>query len=482
MTQLAYFVTLGWVLFGIVMFAKLDKRRALLLVVILGWLFLPVMRTTSVTPGEPLAFALPGLKFTKPNTIGYAVLAGGLLFDRRRWLAMRPTLLDLPMAIWCLCPLASSLDNDLGLYDGLSTALDHVSEWGVVYWAGRIYLRTTDDIRALCHTMLAATVVYLPFCWIEMRISPQLHNMLYGYHAHEFLQSIRFGGFRPMVFLPHSLILGMWMWMATILAYWVWTCGSLTRIRGIPLIGSVSAQMAFVLVIATSVLCRAMGAMALGLVGIATLFLSRSTQSAALLGLLLLASPLYMAVRATGMWTGEDAVAWIADNVSEERAQSLGFRLDNENQLAAKATERPLFGWGGWGRARVYNDLGRDVSVTDGAWIIILGECGLVGLISWSIAMLWPSALLWKRISPRHWSDPEIAPLVALATILVLNTINNLLNVDTDPVYLMATGGLTSVLQHLALSPGVDAAEQGEYHAPLNIGAESAEQVSEVVG
>jgi hypothetical protein len=459
MTQLAYLVTLGWVLVGIVLFMKRDKRRACLLVVLLGWLFLPVMRTTSVSPGEPLALSLPGLKFTKANAIAYAVLAGAMLFDRKRWLSLRPGLVDLPMLCWCICPLISSLSNDLGWYDGLSSVLDQVMGWGVLYRAGRVYFRTLDEFRELALAILTITIIYMPLCWFEMRMSPQLHNILYGYLQHEFSQTVRLGGYRPMVFLPHPLVVAMWMCMASVLLFWLWYCGAVKKIRGIPMIGSVSAQLALGMIAMTSLMCRSMAAIVFCFTGMLALLLSRWTQSALLLGALLIVSPIYISVRATGIWTGEDLVEWLEENVSQDRADSLRFRMDNENILAAKAIERPWFGWAGWGRSRVLNEWGQDISVTDGGWIIAFGERGLFGLVAWCIVILLPSARFLKDVPPRLWSHPQIAPLAAVAAILILNTVNNMLNVDTDPVYVLAIGGMMSVMDTLTVPSRARAAE-----------------------
>lgn len=450
MAAFAYATCLGWVFLSLYLFSGPDKRRALLQVVIFGWLFLPVMRLIAVIPGEPLALSFPGLKFTKLNTIAYAVLAGGLVYDRARWLSVRPRWIDLPMALWCLCPLASSLTNDLGWYDGFSSTLDQVMTWGVLYWAGRVYFHSLDDYRELVTWFLRGAVVYLPLCWLELRLSPQLHHMLYGYHQHEFLQSVRWGGYRPMAFLPHPLVVAMWTVTAALVAFWMWRCRALPSITGL-VPSSIPLAWAFGLLAMTAVTCRSMGALALGTLGAVALTLSRGFRSAVLLALLLFLPPIYIGVRASGTWTGEDFVAWLGETVSQERAESLSFRLKNENLLVDKALERPAFGWGGWGRSRVYDIWGNDISVTDGGWIIALGERGWFGLAAWVIAMLLPTARFLRDVPPRLWSHPQVAPLAAMAVVFALSTCNNLLNVDTDPVYLLGMGALVSVVEALTV-------------------------------
>ena len=73
--------------------------------------------------------------------------------------------------------------------------------------------------------------------------------------------------------------------------------------------------------------------------------------------------------------------------------------------------ERPVWGWGGWGRNRVFDTSGRDVSVTDGMWVIYLGVYGLVGLVAWTALLLLPSYLFLIRYPVRSWATPEVAPL-----------------------------------------------------------------------
>src|SRR5262249_33246564 len=72
-----------------------------------------------------------------------------------------------------------------------------------------------------------------------------------------------------------------------------------------------------------------------------------------------------------------------AESVDLERAQSFKTRLDQEQMLLSRASERIVFGWGRFGRSRVRDDeTGKDLSLTDGRWIITLGSYGLVGFVT----------------------------------------------------------------------------------------------------
>ena len=72
-------------------------------------------------------------------------------------------------------------------------------------------------------------------------------------------------------------------------------------------------------------------------------------------------------------------------------------RLKNEDLLSKKAFEQPWFGWGGWGRSRVFNDEGTDISITDGRWIIIFGQLGVIGLVGTYGTLLCPCIAAIRR-------------------------------------------------------------------------------------
>jgi hypothetical protein len=129
----------------------------------------------------------------------------------------------------------------------------------------------------------------------------------------------------------------------------------------------------------------------------------------------------------------------------EPRVQSLGWRFRCENLLLKKAVERPILGWGGWGRSRVYDEQGKDIAETDGLWIIAFGKNGLVGLISLGAVLLLGPALLWWRLDAIQWSHPAWAPAAAAAVLIMITTIDSLLNGFLNPVLTLCMGALTGL-------------------------------------
>ena len=69
---------------------------------------------------------------------------------------------DLPMIVYCLAPLPTSLTNGLGLYDGVSGVVGHVIGTGMPYVIGRLYFRTAEDLRELAWAIFLGGVIYIP--------------------------------------------------------------------------------------------------------------------------------------------------------------------------------------------------------------------------------------------------------------------------------------------------------------------------------
>jgi hypothetical protein len=74
----------------------------------------------------------------------------------------------------------------------------------------------------------------------------------------------------------------------------------------------------------------------------------------------------------------------LADSISTDRASSFQTRVKNEDMLLARANQKPIFGWGTWGRNRIYQQgTGEDLSVTDGGWILQYGIFGWFGYLAY---------------------------------------------------------------------------------------------------
>lgn len=427
MNIIAHMAMLGWIPLTLLLFSVLPPRRAVVVSFIAGWLFLPVA-----------AYDIPILRYNKISATCMGALLAALLFDNERVAAFRPTPADVPLLLWLCAPFLSSVSNDLGLWDAASATFKQSIAWGAPYVLGRIYLSDTEGLRELALGIFFGGLVYVPLCLIETRISPQLHHRVYGFLPHyDFSQTYRMGGWRPMVFMSHGLMVGVWMTAACLIGYWMYRCKAL---------GDLSRRFylkyALPVLLGTTVWIRSLGSLFLLCMGIALLHLSTRLRVSAFAGLALLLPVAYMFSGIMDMPLGQTAVDML-DGIVPDRAASLKFRVDNERLLVDKAMRRPLLGWGGWGRSRVYNELGEDISVTDSLWIITLGQNGLFGLASLSLMFGLPLAGFFRRRNTDAWSAPESCHTAALAVLLLLYAVDNLLNAMPNPVFVLALGALT---------------------------------------
>lgn len=441
MSALVPISLLGWTPVVLLLFLALRPRRAVIVAFIAAWLFLPV--------NVPDSLFIRGLPEPDKMTVTcLAVMLGTLIFDKGRLLTFRPKRFDIPMILWCIAPLLSSLTNtdstvwghppiDNPVYDGLSEALKQSVTWGLPYLIGRVYFTDAAALRELAIGIFIGGLVYIPLCLFELKMSPQLHFLIYGEHPHsDFSQTLRGGGYRPTVFMKHGLMVALWMASATLIGGWLWFSGVVRRLWGLPVI------LLIVPLFVVTILCKSLASLLLMCVGLGTLyFVTRTRMRWPIIALIAIA-PVYMTVRATGLWDGMNLVGLAETLAGEKRAQSLELRFFNENLLTARAFEKPFFGWAGWSRSRVFDRYGKDISITDGQWVIAMGRNGLFGLAAFTAAMLLPVWLTLKRIPVRHWSHPQAAPAAVMAIVLILYMVDNLLNAMINPVFMLLAGAL----------------------------------------
>jgi hypothetical protein len=222
-TALIHIAIASWFVLVFALFWVRPAAEAVVASLVVGWLFLPVY-------GYPLT----GFH-SKFEIVATGVLLGSLIFAPRTWLRFRPGLVDVPMALACLAPFVSALTNEVGLYNAGSDLKAALLRWGVPYLLGRVFLSDLQGIRTIALGLFLGGLGYVPFCLYEARMSPQLHRMLYGFHQHEFLQTVRWGGFRPMVFMSHGLALGLLMSLACLSGFWLWRSGAKQRLWGVPM-------------------------------------------------------------------------------------------------------------------------------------------------------------------------------------------------------------------------------------------------------
>ncbi len=435
MNILVFIAMFGWIPVVIFLFNKFPAQQAVIIGFVVAWLFLPQAK-----------FPLSGLPdYTKVSATCYGVLLASLIYDSSRLGRFRLSLLDIPMLVWCICPLFSSLSNGLGLYDGLSSALSHIMLWGIPYFLGRLYFNNISGLRNLAFSIFLGGLIYVPLCLFEVRLSPQLHRIVYGYHPHSFSQTMRLGGFRPVIFMQHGLEVGMWMMAASLIGIWLWKTNCIQQIYGVPV-----RWLVFILLI-TFILLKSTGAYLLLFLGVGILLIAWQFNTSITILLIIASMIFYLEQNTiTSYHVAERVVSPLERIFPPERIQSLQFRVDNELLLKEKAQEKIFLGWGGWNRNRVYEynwqDELVDVSTTDSLWIIAFGVNGLVGLVSLFSALFLP-IISFVRAYPSHtWSRTTVAPIAALVVVLTLYALDCLLNSMINPIFILALGGVTGLV------------------------------------
>jgi hypothetical protein len=305
----------GWIPAILLIFSALPPRRAVTVAFIFAWLFLPYA-----------GYDLPGFPdYTKKSATSMGVLLATVLL-RSDWLfSLRPRWLDLPMATWCLCPIASSLSNGLGLYDGLSASFDYFVTWGLPYLIGRVYFSRLEHLRELAIGIVEGGLVYVPLCLWELRMSPQLHRQVYGFEPNGWGEVV-YGGYRPKVFMSLALEVAVWMTAASTTGFWLWASGALHQIKG------VAFSRLLVPLLITTVLCKVTGGWLLLILGLSLWFLLKWSGSRLPVILLILVPTLYLATRSTGLWSGDHAISLVRTlvqrkSVGREGAPTPGVRL-----------------------------------------------------------------------------------------------------------------------------------------------------------
>ena len=437
MTPLVPLMMWGWIPAVLMLFAVMPTRRAVIASFLLAWLFLPMA-------GYDIEF-FPD--YTKMSATCAGVMIASLMLDRTNaWSRLQPMWYDLPMLGWCFVPTASGLYNGDSLYTSLTAALDHIIVYGLPYLIGRMYFTDLKSLRLLALGMVLGGLVYVPLCWWEMRMSPQLHRTFYGFEAAHFEFAKRQGGYRPSVFMQHGLMVGMWMATTTVVAFWMWLGGGWRRQWGVPawvLVGVLAL---------TTIFCRSSGASALMVAAMGTLAAVRFTRLRLPLLLLAAAPLIYMSVRGPELWSGQELLELTQAVFGEERMTSLAFRLHYETLIVERAMQRPLFGWGGFGR---FNVTSEGTLVPDAMWAIAIGKFGLVGLLSLFLTMLMPAVAV-ARVPWRLWLHPAGASSVAIAAVLAIYAADSLFNAMVNPIFFLAAGGAVAAapaLRRAALAP-----------------------------
>lgn len=413
-----------WIPASIFFFLYLKPWKAVVLIHVIGFLVLP--------QGKIYVPALPDIDRHIAMALGSLL---GALWVRPPdpWPTFR--WIDLPIVLWCSTPLLSSISNDLGLWDGISGASREVIRIGIPWTLARRFVHGPEEARTLATVFVVAALVHVLPVLYEIRMSPQLHKMFYGYHQHSFIQTRRGEGWRPMVFMQHGLGLSLFHTMAAILA--VTLCGKSEYQR-------IERICAFLLLSAVVVITNSLGAIILFLFGLGLWTVCRGKAYGGVMVASLLIIPLYPGTRGFLGWDGMEVVNYF-EEIDSNRAKSLRVRFEDEELLVDKAFERPIFGWGGWDRKQVDTSGGKQATAYDSRWIINVSTRGWFGMICRMLIAIVPLWAFSKRFPPWTWHGPLLAPAGGLFMVVLLHEFDSLINSMPSPLTILAMGVLANL-------------------------------------
>lgn len=455
----SYVAFFAWIPIALWVARRWPPAEAAALLFLLPLMFLP----------QRIDFDLPGLpEFDKLRIAIVWLLIAILLFHRQRLATLRLSKwVKLAILVMLGSGVVTAFLNTDPVYDGLvylrsnspydalHNLLTNMLDYILPFTLAAAMFNDRRDLRVFMRFLVGATLVYSIFQIVELRISPQLHRWAYGFYQHSFRQTMRGGGFRPMVFMSHGLAVAMFT-VAGLLAVaglhkvkfrgfrmpGGWALAYLgfkkTEVSGFRLPAAWAlAYLWMILFLSKSVAAFLYTVVAVPLILFATPRMQ--FRVAALLGVIVL---LYPSVRGAGLVPVDDIRAWAVSQYGEDRAGSVMTRFVNEEMLLERASERSFFGWGTYCRRCIHDQVtGEPISVTDGDWIKTWGVFGRIGFYGKYLLLLLPIFLVGHRLKDiRRMSDRRL--LSALAIMLGFSMFNLVPNSEFNYLVFVFAGVL----------------------------------------
>jgi hypothetical protein len=363
---LAFGMILLWPLVAIVMYKKFDTVTATFWTIVGGYMFLPVGTAIdfpmipSIGKDQICAIsAFVGCKFIKNENIS--------LFGSN---SIQKFLIILLLII----PFINTFFNSepmfngqlwikgLTLYDAIGQIISQYLEL-LALVIGLSIIKTSEDLEKIVRLLVIAGLIYSLLVLIEIRLSPQLHTWIYGFFPHVFNQQVRFGGYRPVAFMGHGLLVAIF--------YFVCVCAAAIQVKISTRKEKLRNIFIFAYLVFILIITKSVGAIGLGLVITMCILFLYPSQQKIIIKLLFLTFFIYPTLSILNLVPYEAIVSFIGD-FSVDKANSTNFRFAHEIELMQHAYKKALIGWGSWGRNAFWN------SVTDGYWIIIYGTYGAI--------------------------------------------------------------------------------------------------------
>ena len=253
-------------------------------------------------------------------------------------------------------------------------------------------------------------------------------------------------GFVPVVFIGHGLLVALFTVTAVVAA----TALSRTQTRVFQFSSGIIATYLSVIL----VLCKSLGSLVYAILVVPLVRLASPRTQIRVAMVLAVLTLLYPILRTADL-VPVQFIENVAASISTERAASLKTRFDQERALLDRASERIFFGWGRWGRSRIYQEeTGRDLTLSDGRWILTIGTFGLFGFFSEFGLLLLPVFRAGLALRTAQ-SVSDSLYLAALTLIVAIVGIDQLPNASLSPWTWLITGALMGRTEALATTATV---------------------------
>ena len=396
--------------------------------------------------------------FDKATVPTLTVMAGTLLFAFRQLRRSRPFRgVELFLLLLIIARFITTRTNGDPIHHTKVTLsgeslMDFLSDTQLVlilYWIpfflGRTLFRSSRDLVSLARVMAIGAAIYTLPILVEIRLSPQICSWIYGYGAQDFGQTIRFGGYRPTVLFSHGLGLSLYMLFCTLMAV------GLARAKH--RIGPFPGALVWLFLAMVLVLCKSTGTIVYAMVLIPLLFFVSRRKAISIGFVLLLFVVIYPLLRLANAIPIAD-IGDFLNGINPDRAQSLMYRLNMEQESLDLVRKRFIFGWGGYGRAFKYDVWStKATTVLDSFAFIQLATRGMVGYVTFFLMFIGPVWIARRNIDKIR--DPGSRVLVcALALIVCVTAFDLLINATLFPFLTLLAGAL------VGLTRGIIAEEQ----------------------
>ena len=430
-----------WPVITISFFIRKDIRTAIVWSMLGGYLLLPV----GVSVDLP---SLPPLDKYSITTISVLLCLFLIKKKRLRPFSLKGIALVL-FVMMLIAPFITSYYNQgpylhlpgLTQYDALTASFKNILFMSP-FFIGRSFLNKPEDQILIFKCISMSIILYSVLILFEIRMSPQLHIWSYGFFPHSFAQQARGDGFRAVVFMGHGLLVSFFVAISLI------STGILLKLKKTVFKFDMKWTLFYLFIVL--ILCKSLASLIYAS-AIVVAVLHGSPKVQIKLAMLIAIIGLSYPILSIEKLFPHETLIELAESASPERAKSLAYRFKNETVLLDHANEKPFYGWGGWGRNRVYQEeTGKDITTTDGAWIITFGRGGWIAFLA-EFGLMFLTILAVKRSVKPVRSREEVFLLTSHALVVSVIFIDQLPNASISPFYWLIIGSLFGRIEHLKL-------------------------------